>query len=157
MLDSDLAAIYGVTTGRFNEAVKRNKTRFPSDFAFRLTATEYKTLISQIAISNPNKNSRGGRTKQPWVFTEHGALMAANILKTQRAAEMSLYVVRAFVRLRELSLTNATILKRLAEIDQTLLIHDKTLRELYRKLLPLLQPEPLPEKRRIGFIVTRKD
>ena len=152
IMDSNLAAIYGVTTGRFNEGVKRNRRRFPSDFAFQLTAKESDNLISQNAISS-FQGTHGGRRKQPWVFTEHGALMAANILKSERAIEMSVYVVRAFVRLRELSLTNATILKKLSEIDKTLLIHDKALQDLYHKLMPLLRTEPMPEKRRIGFKV----
>ena len=155
ILDSNLASIYGVTTGRFNEAVKRNWSRFPSDFAFQLSAKEFENLMSQNAISSSG-TSHGGRRKLPWVFTEHGALMASNILKSERAIEMSVYVVRAFVRLRELSLTNATILKRLAEIDHNLLVHDKALRELYQKLLPLLRPEAIPEKRRIGFKVSEE-
>jgi len=146
--DSVLAKLYGVSTKRFNEAFKRSRNRFPEDFAFQISREEFDALRSQIATSN---KGRGGRRYLPWVFTEHGALMAANILRSDRATEMSVYVVRAFVRLRELSLTNATILKRLAEIDRTLLVHDKALQELYRKLLPLLTPEPLPEKRRIGF------
>jgi hypothetical protein len=151
MLDSDLAKIYGVTTSRFNEAFKRNRTRFPSDFAFQLTSEEFENLMSQIAISS---SKHGGRRKLPWVFTEHGALMAANILRSSRAVEMSIYVVRAFVKLRELSATNAAIMKRLAEIDKTLLVQDRALAELYQLLLPLLEPEPIPEKRRIGFKVS---
>ena len=87
----------------------------------------------------------------PWAFTEHGALMAANILRSERAVQMSVFVVRAFVRLREQFAANTAILKRLAEIDKTLLEHDSALRDLYRKLLPLLQPSPEPRKRSIGF------
>jgi len=94
VLDSDLARIYGVGTGRFNEAVKRNVKRFPEDFSFLLNRVEFDNLISQIAISKPR---RGGRTKLPCVFTEHGALMAATILNSQRAVAMSVYVIRAFV------------------------------------------------------------
>jgi hypothetical protein len=95
--------------------------------------------------------SHGGRRYRPWVFTEHGALMAANILHSDQATRMSVYVIRAFVRLREELTANAAILKRLAEIDRTLLQHDTALRDIYRKLLPLLQPPPEPPKRRIGF------
>ena len=87
----------------------------------------------------------------PWAFTEHGALMAANVLRSERAVQMSVFVVRAFVRLREQVAANSAILKRLAEIDKTLLEHDAALRDLYRKLLPLLQPPPEPRKRSIGF------
>ena len=87
----------------------------------------------------------------PWAFTEHGALMAANILRSERAVQMSIYVVRAFVRLREDAAANATIFKRLAEIDTALIAHDTALRDVYRKLLPLLQPPPDPPKQRIGF------
>jgi hypothetical protein len=94
---------------------------------------------------------RRGTTYRPWAFTEHGALMAANILRSERAVQMSVFVVRAFVRLREQIAANSAILKRLAEIDNTLLQHDAALRDVYQKLLPLLQPAPLPPKRRIGF------
>jgi hypothetical protein len=86
ILDSDLARVYGVSTSRFNEAVKRNRERFPSDFMFRLTVEEYLALTSQIAISKPG---RGGRRTRPYAFTEHGALMAANVLKSSRAIKMS--------------------------------------------------------------------
>lgn len=99
--------------------------------------------------------SRGGRRYAPWVFTEHGALMAANILRSERAVQMSIFVVRAFMRLREQVAANTAILKRLAEIDKTLLEHDSALRDLYRKLLPLLQPPADPPKRRIGFHTDR--
>ena len=88
---------------------------------------------------------------RPWAFTEHGALMAANILHSERATHMAVYVVRAFVQMREHLAANAAILKRLAEIDRTLLEHDAALRDVYRKLLPMLQPPPEPPKRRIGF------
>jgi hypothetical protein len=165
ILDADLARLYGVSTGRFNEAFIRNRRRFPDDFSFQLTAEEYANLRSQIATSSfqysnskgENRShpvtgsSHGGRRYRPWVFTEHGALMAANILRSEQAVRMSVYVIRAFVRLREALAANAAILKRLAEIDRTLLQHDGALRDIYRKLLPLLQPPPEPPKRRIGF------
>jgi hypothetical protein len=148
VLDSDLAAIYGVRTGRFNEAVKRNLRRFPDDFSFVLDRSEFDRLISQNAISKPQ---RGGRTKLPRVFTEHGALMAASILNSDRAIAMSVYVIRAFVDLRDKLAANSTILKRLAEIDRDLLTHDDALRDIYEKLLPLLNPAPEPARPRIGF------
>ena len=164
VLDQDLARLYGIGTKRFNEAFKRNRGRFPDDFAFQLSTTEFDNLRSQFATSSlqpvdllrRNRSrfatgSHGGRRSLPWVFTEHGALMAANILRSQRAVQMSVFVVRAFVRLREHIVANTAILKRLAEIDNTLLKHDSALRDLYRKLLPLLQPPADPPKRRIGF------
>jgi ORF6N domain len=100
LLDADLARLYGVATGRLNEQVKRNRERFPGDFLFRLTKHEVTALRSQIAISKPAAG-RGGRRYAPTAFTEHGAIMAATVLNSPRAVEMSLYVVRAFVRLRE--------------------------------------------------------
>jgi len=164
LLDADLATLYGVDTFRFNEAFKRNRRRFPDDFAFQLTAAESRNLTSQFAISSsqvPDSSwgissqsamrSHGGRRHLPWAFTEHGALMAANILRSERAVQMSVFVVRAFVRLREQIAANSAILKRLAEIDKSLLQHDAALRDVYQKLLPLLQPPPAPAKRRIGF------
>ncbi len=149
VLDSDLAALYGVSTGRFNEAVKRNLKRFPEDFAFQLTPEERLFLISQIAISKPE--GRGGRTKPPRVFTEHGALMVASVLNSARAISMSIYVIRAFVEIREKLAANAAILKRLAEIDHTLLIHDASLRDIYKKLMPLFIPPPVTPRKQIGF------
>ncbi|UVT15953.1 MAG: ORF6N domain-containing protein [Nitrospira sp.] len=175
ILDADLARLYGVPTKRFNEAFKRNQQRFPDDFAFQLTAVEFNNLRSQIATSssqatgmtgitkNSSKfptgsnrsqsvtSSHGGRRYRPWAFTEHGAMMAANILHSERAIHMSVFVVRAFVRLREHIAANRTILKRLAEIDKTLLEHDTGLVDLYEKLQPLLQPPPDAPTRRIGF------
>lgn len=167
MLDTDLARLYGVGTKVLNQAVRRNAVRFPEDFAFHLTLEDVERLRSQIVTSNKKSDgnqwnngnwsqfatsSRGGRRYLPWVFTEHGALMAANILRSEEAVRMSVFVVRAFVNLREQITANAAILKRLAEIDRTLLQHDSALRDVYNKLLPLLQPPPQPPKRRIGFI-----
>ena len=169
ILDADLARTYGVPTFRFNEAVKRNRNRFPDDFAFQLTATEWRNLRSQIAISNAQPSdaevdalkslqsamsSRGGRTYRPWVFTEHGALMAANILRSARAVEMSVYVVRAFIRQREMLATSAEILRKLELIDHRLLAHDQALVIVWEKIKELMRPvAPLPPKPkpRIGF------
>jgi ORF6N domain len=148
MLDSDLAAIYGIPTFRFNEAIKRNRERFPKDFMFQLTGREFTDLISQIAISS---SRHGGRRKLPYAFTEHGALQAANVLRSKQAVAMSLFVIRAFIELRDKIATNAAILKRLAEIDKTLLLHDSALRGVYKKLLPLLAPTSAPPRKRIGF------
>ena len=148
ILDSDLAKLYGVPTSRFNEAVKRNRQRFPEDFLFQLTTQEQETLISQIAMSKPG---RGGRRTRPFAFTEHGALQAANILNSAKAQAMSVYVIRAFVRMREELSANQSVAKRLAEIDNTLMTHDAALRDLYLKIRPLLLPPPEPQRRKIGF------
>lgn len=147
MLDSDLAILYGVLTKNFNKAVFRNVTRFPSDFAFQLTAEEFADLKFQIGTSS----SHGGRRKLPWVFTEHGAIMAATILSSERAVAMSVYVVRAFVKMRRELLTDATLEARLQKIEKTLLSHDSALRDVIQKLRPLLLPPPDPPKPRIGF------
>jgi hypothetical protein len=148
ILDADLARIYGVPTFRLNEAVKRNRRRFPEDFLFQLAAEEQAALTSQVAMSKPG---RGGRRTRPYAFTEHGALQIANILHSSRAEAMSIYVIRAFVRMREELSATETISRRLAEIERTLLSHDTALRDLYQKIRPLLLPPPDSTKRRIGF------
>ena len=167
MLDTDLARLYGVVTKVLNQAVRRNTVRFPEDFAFHLTFEDVERLRSQIVTSSSqredsaekNRNrsrfatsSHGGRRYRPWVFTEHGALMVANVLRSDHAVHMSVFVIRAFVRMREQIAANAAIFNGLAEIDKTLLQHDSALRDVYNKLLPLLQPPATTPKRRIGFI-----
>lgn len=149
VLDSDLAALYGVSTMAFNQAVKRNLKRFPEDFSFVTSREKFLLLISQSVISKPE--GRGGRRKPPRVFTEHGALMAASVLNSDRAIAMSVYVIRAFVEVREQLAANNAILKRLAEIDHTLLIHDASLRDIYKRLMPLLAPPPPAPRKQIGF------
>ena len=148
ILDSSLARLYGVETYRFNEAVKRNRGRFPDDFAFQLAKDELAALISQNAISS---SGHGGVRKLPWVFTEHGAIMAATILNSPKAVQMSVFVVRAFVRMRQALLSRVEMEKRLDQIEKILLVHDDAVRDLYEKIRPLLLPPPdLPQKR-IGF------
>jgi ORF6N domain len=147
VLDSELALLYGVETKNFNKAVRRNADRFPCDFAFQLKAQELADLKFQIGTSSLH----GGRRYRPWVFTEHGAIMAATILNSERAVAMSVYVVRAFVRMRRELLTDATLEKRLATIEKTLIGHDTALRDLYQKIRPLLLPPPDHPKPRIGF------
>ncbi len=147
LIDADLAAIYGVETRALNQAVKRNSGRFPKDFIFQLTAEEKLEVIT-----NCDHLARLKFAKSlPYAFTEHGALMAATVLNSAPAVAMSVYVVRAFIQMREQLASNREILKRLTEIDKTLLEHDGVLRDIYRKVLPLLQPPPEPPKRRIGF------
>jgi len=149
IIDADLARIFEVATKRLNEQLRRNLDRFPDDFAFQLTEQEWASLRSQTATLN---SGRGAHRKYlPYVFSEHGALMAANILNSPRAIAMSVYVIRAFVKLREETAANAAILRRLAEIDKTLLIHDTALRDILQKLRPLLEPPPQPPKPEIGF------
>ena len=129
ILDSDLAALYGVTTKRFNEAVKRNLDRFPPDFSFVLTDQEVGALRSQIATSNAE--GRGGRRYKPRVFTEHGAIMAAMILNSARAVQMSVYVVRAFVELRQLAASNAATLRRLDSLERSVAALDAETRKQF--------------------------
>jgi hypothetical protein len=148
LIDADLAAIYGVETRALNQGVKRNAERFPKDFVFQLNVAEKSEVIT-----NCDHLARLKFAKSlPFAFTEHGAIMAATVLNSRQAVSMSVYVVRAFIQMREQLLANAAILKRLTEIDKTLLQHDAALRDIYYKLLPLLQPTPDPPKRRIGFI-----
>jgi hypothetical protein len=147
ILDADLAAIYSVTTGRLNEAVKRNAERFPEDFMFRLSATEHAALISQIATSKPG---RGGRRKLPWAFTEHGAIQAANVLNSPRAIAMGVYVVRAFVRLRELLASNTALARKLDELERKYKHHDDAITAILSAIRELMNPPP-PKRRPIGF------
>ena len=162
ILAGDLAQIYGTETRRLNEQVRRNAARFPRDFVFQLTRQEFEDLRSRDVIFADGRMAlrsqyatlkRGQHIKYPpHAFTEHGAIMAAMVLNSPRAMAMSVYVVRAFVRMREQLAANTAILRRLAEIDKSLLQHDASLRDIYHKLLPLLRSLPEPPKRRIGFI-----
>jgi hypothetical protein len=140
ILDSDLARLYGVTTSRLNEQVKRNPDRFPPDFMFRLSRQEFTALISQNATSK----GRGGRRKLPYVFTEHGAIMAANVLNSGRAIEVSVYVVRAFVRLREMMGANKEVAAKLGELERKVASHDEAIRSLVTAIRRLMNA---PEKR----------
>jgi hypothetical protein len=150
MLDSDLADIYGVTTSRLNEQVKRNFKRFPPDFMFELNQEEYQNLISQFATS-----SWGGRRKPPKVFTEHGAIMLASVLNSETAVEASIFVVRAFIKLREFVLMSKEISKKLEEFesktDKKLDEHDKMFQVVFDTLKKVLIQEAKP-KNPIGFI-----
>jgi hypothetical protein len=149
MLDFDLAMIYGVTTKRLNEQLKRNRLRFPADFAFQLTVQEFRTLKSQIATSS----SHGGKRKLPWVFTEHGALMLASVLNSAIAVQASVRVVRAFVRLREMVAANAQLAAKLEELERRFDSHDEAIANLFATLKQLLEPSEAPKRREIGFHV----
>lgn len=154
MLDADLAELYGVSTGRFNEQVRRNQERFPGDFMFQLTDQEVARLRSQSAISigETPRGGRGGRRYLPHAFTEHGAIMAATILNTSRASEVSVFVVRAFVHLREMVAANKELAKKLDELERRVSHHDEAITGIVKAIRELAAPpEPKP-KRRIGFI-----
>jgi hypothetical protein len=148
LLDADLAALYGVETKRFNEQVKRNRARFPEDFMFQLTEEEFAALRSHNATSNTR---RGGRRYLPYAFTEHGTIMAATILNSPWATEVSVYVVRAFIQLRELLASQQALAQRLEAVEDTLTEHDAAIRELLKAIRQFMAPPDKP-KRRIGFI-----
>jgi hypothetical protein len=177
--DSELAALYGVSTKRFNEQVRRNRKRFPADFMFQLTAEETSSLRSQFATLETSrgrhrkyspymeeisslrsqiatlKSGRGQHRKYlPYVFTEHGAIMAATILNSPRAIEMSVYVVRAFVQLREMLASNKELARRFAQLetrlDKKLTTHDEAIAAILAAIRLLMHP-PVPKRRPIGF------
>jgi hypothetical protein len=147
ILDSDLAPLYGVSVKRLNEQVKRNRDRFPEDFLFTLSRAEDASLRSQIATSKPG---RGGRRYLPKAFTEHGAIMAATVLNSKRAIEMSIFVVRAFVQMRQASVVKQHVGSKLAELEARLDGHDDHLQDLVDAIRELLEPLPA-NNRRIGF------
>jgi hypothetical protein len=159
ILDSDLARIYGVTTKRLNEQVRRNAKRFPSDFLFQLTSAEADNLKSQFATSS----SHGGRRKLPFAFTENGAIMAANVLNSPEAVRMSVFVVRAFVKMRELLGGTKELARQLADLEKKLTSrldgHEVAIVEVLRRVMDILDPPPLPEppRRQIGFHVGLED
>ncbi|MBU1054157.1 MAG: ORF6N domain-containing protein [Proteobacteria bacterium] len=152
ILDSDLAALYGVETKRLNEQARRNIDKFPEDFMFRLTKEEFENLKSQIATSS---SGWGGRRKQPLVFTEHGALQAANVLNSAQANKMSVFIVRAFIRLREMALKNEKLALKVDQLERRVSDHDEILIDLVREIRRLIEiPEPKGKKPKIGFIIS---
>jgi len=173
ILDSDLDRVYGVTTKRLNEQVRRNPDRFPPDFAFVLSREETVRLQSNSAAveAQPLQNQpdrmncsqfvasssrHRGTAYHPIAFTEHGAIMAANVLRSRRAVQMSVFVVRAFAKMREQLRSRSEMEKRLLQIENILLAHDDSIRDLYEKLRPLLLPPPEPDKKPIGFQVRER-
>jgi len=146
MLDSELAEIYGVETKALNRAVKRNESRFPSDFMFQLTPEEAESLRCQTGTSN---EGRGGRRYLPYAFTEHGALMLANVLNSERAAQTSVQVVRAFVKLRQMLASNAELARKLAAMEKK---YDAQFKVVFDAIRQLMSPPEKP-KREIGFHV----
>lgn len=157
ILDADLAALYGVETKRLNEQVRRNAERFPGDFMFALDQAEWEALRSQFATL---KTGRGQHRKyMPYVFTEHGAIMAATVLNSPRAVEVSIYVVRAFVQLRELLAGHKELAKRLDEletrIERKLMTHDQAIAGILDAIRQLMAP-PAAKKRPIGFVTGKE-
>ncbi len=148
LLDSDLASFYGVQTFRLNEAVKRNANRFPCDFLFQLTSEEVASNSSQFAMS---ARRHRGRIYRPFAFTEHGALMAATVLNSPRAVQMSLVVIRAFAALRKLVLDHKALAEKLAELDSRVGIHDEQLTEIIEAIRQLAAPADPEHDRKIGF------
>lgn len=155
ILDADLAEIYGVTTKRLNEAVKRNQERFPEDFVFQIDLQEVAILRSQFATSRSDgKPSHGGARYQPSAFTEHGAIMAAAMLNSPQAVQMSLFVVRAFVQMREALAGHRELAHKLAELERKLTErldeHERAILRLLDEMKQLVEP-PEPPRKRIGF------
>jgi hypothetical protein len=148
ILDVDLAELYGVSTKRLNEQVYRNVLRFPTDFMFKLTKEENANLISQRTKSSLKR--RGGRRKLHNAFTEHGAIMAANVLNSPEAVQASVSVVRAFVYLRQMVATNKRLIQKLAELERRLDTHDQAILDIFTTLRDLMEP-PAVEKPKIGF------
>src|SRR6476620_8263684 len=165
MLDNDLAKIYGVPTFRFNEAIKRNRHPFPADFMFQFTREEFDALRSQIAMSKPQNSSQiamssgkhRGAAYRPYAFTEHGALQAANVLRSERAVQMSVFVIRAFVKMREALRGTPELARKLAALEKKLTdrldINEAAIVEVLREVMQILNrpSEPEPSRRRIGF------
>lgn len=147
ILDADIAELYGVPVKVLNQQIKRNRERFPPDFVFQLTAKEHELLRSQIVTSN---KSRGGRRYTPYAFTEHGAIMAATVLNSERAVQMSVFVVRAFVRLREMLATNRRLAGKINELENRLDTHDSVILDLLAAIKELMMPKKARGVR-IGF------
>jgi phage regulator Rha-like protein len=147
ILDRDLAELYGVPVRQLNQQVKRNQERFPADFVFQLSVKEQEVLRSQIVIS---KVKRGGRRYSPYGFTEHGAIMAATVLNSERAVQMSVFLVRAFVRLREMLATNWRLAAKFNELESRLETHDTKIQEIIEAIRELMVPEKR-SRRKMGF------
>jgi phage regulator Rha-like protein len=152
MLDRDLAELYGVKAIRLREQVKRNQERFPENFMFQLTEKEVESMVSQNAI--PSKQHLGGYL--PYVFTEHGVLMLANVLKSEQAITMSIRIIEIFVKLREVLLTHKDILLKLEKLERKAVQHDGDIKLIFKYLRELLDP-PTEPMRKIGFKHKKED
>ncbi|HXV13674.1 MAG TPA: ORF6N domain-containing protein [Candidatus Krumholzibacteria bacterium] len=144
ILDYVLAEMYGVTTGALVQAVRRNAGRFPIDFAYQLSPQEVTRLKSQIVISN----GRGGRRRRPYAFTEQGVAMLSSVLRSERAVRVNVEIMRAFVHLRRLLVSHADLARKLEELEKK---YDSQFRVVFDAIRELMAPDPIPEKRRIGF------
>ena len=152
LLESDIAEIYGVPTKGYNQAIKRNEARFTVELRSPLSPEEFANLKSQFVTSSWE---HGGRRKLPWAFTEHGAIMAASVLNSPRAVEMSVFVVRAFVHLRDFARTHAELGKQLATLERRVVAHDADLKQVFAALRRLLEP-PKPPRPQIGFKASKE-
>ncbi len=153
MLDSELAELYGVTTGRMNEQVRRNIERFPDDFMLQLTRDEFDNLISQFATSSPR--NYGGRRKLPLVFTEQGVAMLSSVLNSERAVQVNIAIMRAFVNMRKLAVTNEEVAKRLAVIERKIDHHDDNFKKVFGAIRAMLNSPSKPQKQ-IGYIQEKR-
>lgn len=151
IVDTDLAEFYSVPTKRLNEQVKRNKARFPYDFMFQLTAKEKAEVVANCDHLMKLKYSKS----LPYAFTEHGSIMAASVLHSKRAVEVSVYIVRAFVKIRRMIAENKELSRKIVQIERHLAEHDEQIIELIKAIKQLLKPEPPPKKRRIGYYVDK--
>jgi hypothetical protein len=148
MLDSDLAALYGVTTKAFNQAVKRNKDRFPRDFMFRLNVEEAREVAG---LRSQSVTSKGGRRYLPYVFTQEGVSMLSAVLNSERAVEVSIAIMRTFVRMRLIIPANKELLRKVIELETRVIKHDRALGEVFDAIRQLMDLPPATKKRRIGF------
>ena len=148
LLNFDLARLYGVTTGNLIKAAKRNSSRFPGDFMFRLSAAEMEGLIFQLGISKP----RGGRRHLPYAFTEQGVAILSSVLRSERAVKVNITIMRAFVRLRQVLETNRELAKRFAELESRVGKHDDEIAAIIEAIRQLIAP-PAKPRREIGFHV----
>ncbi len=151
MRDTDLAELYGVETFNLNKAVQRNIDRFPADFMFQLTKEEAKSLTFQIGISK--RSGRGGRRTLPYVFTEQGVAMLSSVLRSTRAVQVNILIMRAFVRLREILSTHKDLARKLEEMEKK---YDAQFRVVFRAIRELMEPKPVPPSRQIGLTVKEK-
>lgn len=147
IIDADLAEFYGIPTRRLNEQVKRNKERFPDDFMFQLNADEKSEVIAKCDHLEKLKFSKA----LPFAFTEHGAIMAASVLNSPQAAEVSIFIVRAFVKLRQAIADYKDLTRKISQIERHLSGHDEQINAIIKTIKQLIQPAPVPKKRRIGF------
>jgi len=152
MIDRDLARLYGVSTKRLNEQIRRNIRRFPSDFMFQLTLEEAVSLRSQIATLKTNGSNRGKHRKYlPYAFTEQGVAMLSSVLNSERAIQVNIAIMRAFVKLRHILATHKELAHKLEELEGKIERHDSEIQAIFEAIRQLMEPPPVPPKPRIGF------